>query len=44
MWAFEAAGQLNDAAAYSPLIVTYRNGRPVRLAAFRDAMATLAKT
>jgi HAE1 family hydrophobic/amphiphilic exporter-1 len=27
----EATGQLNDAAAYRPLIVTYRNGSPVRL-------------
>jgi hydrophobic/amphiphilic exporter-1 (mainly G- bacteria), HAE1 family len=28
----EASGQLYDAAAYRPLIVTYRNGSPVRLA------------
>ena len=27
----EASGQLNDAAAYKPLIVAYRNGSPVRL-------------
>jgi HAE1 family hydrophobic/amphiphilic exporter-1 len=27
----EATGQLNDAAAYEPLIVAYRNGSPVRL-------------
>jgi len=27
----QATGQLNDAAAYRPLIVTYRNGSPVRL-------------
>jgi hydrophobe/amphiphile efflux-1 (HAE1) family protein len=27
----QATGQLNDAAAYRPLIVTYRNGAPVRL-------------
>jgi HAE1 family hydrophobic/amphiphilic exporter-1 len=27
----EASGQLYDAAAYRPLIVTYRNGSPVRL-------------
>ena len=27
----EATGQLNDAQAYMPLIVTYRNGAPVRL-------------
>ncbi|PYQ22782.1 MAG: acriflavine resistance protein B [Acidobacteria bacterium] len=27
----EASGQLTDAAAYRPLIVTYRNGSPVRL-------------
>jgi HAE1 family hydrophobic/amphiphilic exporter-1 len=27
----EAAGQLNNAAAYEPLIVAYRNGSPVRL-------------
>ena len=28
----EATGQLNNAAAYRPLIVAYRNGAPVRLA------------
>ncbi len=28
----QATGQLMDAAAYRPLIVAYRNGRPVRLA------------
>ncbi|MHB8667957.1 MAG: efflux RND transporter permease subunit [Burkholderiales bacterium] len=28
----EATGQLNDAAAYRPLVVAYRNGAPVRLA------------
>lgn len=27
----QASGQLNDAAAYRPLVVTYRNGSPVRL-------------
>ncbi len=27
----EATGQLNDAAAYRPIIVAYRNGSPVRL-------------
>jgi HAE1 family hydrophobic/amphiphilic exporter-1 len=27
----EASGQLNDAAAYRPLIVAYRNGSPIRL-------------
>src|SRR5438034_4621331 len=27
----QATGQLTDAAAYRPLIVTYRNGSPVRL-------------
>lgn len=27
----EATGQLNDAAAYRPLIVAYRNGSPIRL-------------
>lgn len=27
----EATGQLTDASAYRPLIVTYRNGKPVRL-------------
>jgi HAE1 family hydrophobic/amphiphilic exporter-1 len=27
----EATGQLNDAQAYMPLIITYRNGAPVRL-------------
>ena len=27
----QADGQLNDAAAYRPIIVTYRNGSPVRL-------------
>ncbi|HWT77264.1 MAG TPA: efflux RND transporter permease subunit, partial [Candidatus Methylomirabilis sp.] len=30
-FAVEANGQLYDAAAYRPLIVTYRNGSPVRL-------------
>jgi HAE1 family hydrophobic/amphiphilic exporter-1 len=28
----QATGQLTDAAAYRPLVVTYRNGSPVRLA------------
>ena len=28
----QATGQLNKAADYAPLIVTYRNGAPVRLA------------
>src|SRR4029078_10468238 len=27
----QAEGQLNDAAAYRPIIVAYRNGSPVRL-------------
>ena len=27
----EATGQLNDASAYRPLIITYRNGSPVRI-------------
>ncbi|HSC70465.1 MAG TPA: multidrug efflux RND transporter permease subunit [Candidatus Methylomirabilis sp.] len=31
-YSVEASGQLYDAAAYRPLIVTYRNGSPVRLA------------
>jgi HAE1 family hydrophobic/amphiphilic exporter-1 len=30
-YTLQATGQLNDAAAYRPLIVTYRNGAPVRL-------------
>jgi HAE1 family hydrophobic/amphiphilic exporter-1 len=30
-FSIEASGQLFDAAAYRPLIVTYRNGSPVRL-------------
>ena len=30
-YAVQATGQLNDAAAFRPLIVTYRNGAPVRL-------------
>ncbi|HEV2290603.1 MAG TPA: efflux RND transporter permease subunit [Gemmatimonadales bacterium] len=30
-YAVEANGQLQDAAAFRPLIVTYRDGRPVRL-------------
>ena len=30
-YTIEAAGQLNDASAYRPLIVAYRNGSPVRL-------------
>jgi HAE1 family hydrophobic/amphiphilic exporter-1 len=31
MFAVQASGQLNDAAAFRPVIVTYRNGNPVRL-------------
>src|SRR5947209_10790291 len=31
MFAIEAAGQLYDAAAFRPIIVTYRNGAPIRL-------------
>src|SRR5919197_776973 len=31
MFAVQATGQLNDAAAFRPVIVTYRNGSPVRL-------------
>jgi HAE1 family hydrophobic/amphiphilic exporter-1 len=31
MVAVQATGQLNDAAAFRPVIVTYRNGSPVRL-------------
>jgi len=34
----ESNGQLNDAAAYRPIIVAYRNGAPVRL----DQIATVA--
>ncbi len=30
-YSLAASGQLNNAAAYGPLIVTYRNGAPVRL-------------
>jgi HAE1 family hydrophobic/amphiphilic exporter-1 len=30
-FAVQATGQLNDAAAFRPVIVTYRNGSPVRL-------------
>jgi len=30
-FSIQASGQLNDAAAYRPLIVAYRNGNPVRL-------------
>jgi HAE1 family hydrophobic/amphiphilic exporter-1 len=30
-FSIQATGQLNNAAAYRPLIVTYRNGNPVRL-------------
>ena len=31
MIAVQATGQLNDAAAFRPVIVTYRNGSPIRL-------------
>jgi HAE1 family hydrophobic/amphiphilic exporter-1 len=31
MFAVQATGQLNDAVAFRPVIVTYRNGAPVRL-------------
>jgi HAE1 family hydrophobic/amphiphilic exporter-1 len=31
MFAVQATGQLNDAAAFRPIIVSYRNGSPVRL-------------
>ncbi len=31
MFAVQASGQLQDAAAFRPVIVTYRNGSPVRL-------------
>src|SRR3982075_644601 len=31
MFAVQASGQLNDAAAFRPIIVAYRNGSPVRL-------------
>ena len=31
MFAVQATGQLNDAAAFRPVIVAYRNGNPVRL-------------
>ena len=31
MFAVQATGQLQDAAAYRPIIVTYRNGSPIRL-------------
>jgi HAE1 family hydrophobic/amphiphilic exporter-1 len=30
-YTIQASGQLNDAAAYRPIIVAYRNGNPVRL-------------
>jgi len=32
VFAVQATGQLQDAAAYRPIIVTYRNGSPIRLA------------
>src|SRR5438270_374817 len=31
MYAVQATGQLNDAAAFRPIIVSYRNGSPIRL-------------
>jgi hydrophobic/amphiphilic exporter-1 (mainly G- bacteria), HAE1 family len=31
MYAVQATGQLQDAAAFRPIIVTYRNGSPIRL-------------
>ena len=31
MFAVQATGQLNDAVAFRPVIVTYRNGAPIRL-------------
>jgi hydrophobic/amphiphilic exporter-1 (mainly G- bacteria), HAE1 family len=31
MFAVQASGQLHDAAAFRPVIVTYRNGSPIRL-------------
>src|SRR5204862_1719362 len=31
MFAVQASGQLYDAAAFRPVIVTYRNGSPIRL-------------
>jgi HAE1 family hydrophobic/amphiphilic exporter-1 len=31
MFAVQANGQLQDAAAFRPVIVTYRNGSPIRL-------------
>jgi hydrophobic/amphiphilic exporter-1 (mainly G- bacteria), HAE1 family len=31
MFAVQATGQLNDAAAFRPVIITYRNGSPIRL-------------
>jgi len=31
VFAVQATGQLNDAAAFRPVIVTYRNGSPIRL-------------
>src|SRR5204863_8904225 len=31
MFAVQATGQLNDAAAFRPVIVSYRNGSPIRL-------------
>jgi HAE1 family hydrophobic/amphiphilic exporter-1 len=31
MFAIQATGQLQDAAAFRPIIVTYRNGSPIRL-------------
>ena len=33
----QANGQLNDAAAFRPLVVAYRNGAPVRLRGHRHA-------
>ncbi len=36
-YTIQASGQLEDAAAYRPLIVTYRNGSPVRLRRHRES-------
>src|SRR5439155_4578187 len=40
MFAVQASGQLNDAAAFRPIIVTYRNGSPVRLQELGDRKST----
>src|SRR5690349_22430229 len=37
----QASGQLLDAAAYRPVIVTYRNGSPVRLEELGNVIASV---